>query len=215
MSKLISNGFLEKQQSKQHNTLIIFDWDDTLLCTSYLNPTGVFSDDQEFDPKTKEKLNLLDETVSEILCKSIKFGETYIITNSEPGWVEYSAKRFYPKTEAILDKIKIISARGEFEKRFPGNNRQWKIQAFLDMLKYVNTNLVTNLICLGDNIIEIEAAHVLASKFSQAFIKTVKFKESPKPMELNKQLKTVSEQFNKIYESVKNLTIRVEKKGKY
>ncbi len=217
LAKLDNNNLKYQGNRKIHNSIIIFDWDDTLLCTSYLNPTGVFTneDDELISPKTKEKLVMLDTTVFEILSQAMKLGETYIITNSEPGWVEYSAERFYPKSETLLKKIKIVSARREFEKRFPGDNRQWKVQAFLNMLKSIDTNLVTNLICLGDSTIEMEAAHVLASKFTQAFIKTVKFKESPKPNELNKQLRTVSEQFNKIYNSIKNLTIRVEKKYKF
>ena len=90
----------------------------------------------------------------------------------------------------------------------------WKIQAFLNMQKEFNSNLVTNIICLGDSFIEIEAGHILASKFNQAFIKTVKFRESPKPEELNKQLNLVADQFDSIYKSIKNLTIRVEKKKK-
>ena len=57
-----------------------------------------------------------------------------------------------------------------------------------------------------------EAGRVLASQFKQAFIKTVKFREGPKPDELNKQLNLVISQFNSIYSAVKNLTIRVEKK---
>jgi len=203
--------------SKAHNSIIIFDWDDTLLCTTYLKISGIIDiedDKLSISSDVKEKLNNLDKTVTQILTEAINLSDTYIITNSEPGWVEYSAKRFYPETFKLLSSIKIVSARGEFEKRFPGDNKQWKVQAFLDMLKTVNINLVTNLICLGDSSIEMEAAHILASKFSQAFIKTVKFKESPKPSELNKQLKMVKDQFSKIYTTVKNLSIRVEKKGK-
>ena len=90
----------------------------------------------------------------------------------------------------------------------------WKIQAFLEMQKNFNKNLVTNIICLGDSIIEMEAAQIIAAKFTQAFIKTIKFKEAPRPDELNKQLLLVLDQFNKIYSGVKNLTIRVEKKTK-
>ena len=59
-----------------------------------------------------------------------------------------------------------------------------------------------------------EAGRVLASQFTQAFIKTVKFRERPKPDELNKQLNLVITQFNSIYSAVKNLTVRVEKKKK-
>ena len=54
----------------------------------------------------------------------------------------------------------------------------------------------------------------LASQFNQAFIKNVIFREMPKLDELIKQLKLVSTQFNTIYSSVKNLTIKVEKKNK-
>jgi len=81
------------------------------------------------------------------------------------------------------------------------------------MKKNFDTELVANIICMGDSIIEMEAAHVLASKFSQAFIKTIKFREAPKPEELVKQLGLVADQFSTIYSSVKNLTIRVERKG--
>jgi len=59
-----------------------------------------------------------------------------------------------------------------------------------------------------------EAAHILASKFSHAYIKTIKFREAPRPDELNKQLNLVLDQFDKIFSSIKNLTIRVEKKSK-
>ena len=121
---------------------------------------------------------------------------------------------FIQVSKKLLSKVKIISARGDYEKTYPGDSRMWKIQAFLKMQRNFDPNLVTNLICLGDSFIEMEAAHELAAKFSQAFIKTIKFRESPKPEELNKQLSLVADQFPMIFSSVKNLTIRVEKKAK-
>ena len=54
----------------------------------------------------------------------------------------------------------------------------------------------------------------MASKFSEAFIKTIKFRDAPKLDELLKQLKLVSQQFGSIYSSIKNLTIRIERKKK-
>lgn len=201
-------------KQKDHNTLIIFDWDDTLLCTSFLTPNGVFTEDTRISDKDLEKIKKLEFCATKILKMAIDRGDTYIITNAAPGWVEYSASRFYPQVYRLLNKVTIVSARGEYEKKHPGDSRQWKIQAFLEMLKNLDTNLVTNLICLGDSIIEMEAAHILASKFSQAYIKTIKFRESPKPEELNKQLTLVIDQFDKIFSAIKNLTIRVEKKSK-
>ena len=59
-----------------------------------------------------------------------------------------------------------------------------------------------------------DAGKILASKFIHAVIKTIKFMENPKPEELNKQLNLVLNQFNSIFNSYKNLTVRVEKKKK-
>ena len=30
------------EKPKPYETAIIFDWDDTLLCTSFINPSGVY-----------------------------------------------------------------------------------------------------------------------------------------------------------------------------
>jgi len=30
------------EKPKKYETAIIFDWDDTLLCTSFINPSGVY-----------------------------------------------------------------------------------------------------------------------------------------------------------------------------
>jgi hypothetical protein len=30
------------EKPKMHETVIIFDWDDTLLCTSFINPSGFY-----------------------------------------------------------------------------------------------------------------------------------------------------------------------------
>ena len=213
ISKLISkNVWIPNMKPKQHNSLIIFDWDDTLLPTSFLTPGGVFNEDITLSESEQDKMLKLEQSVLTLLNETVEKGNVYIITNAGKGWVEYSAKRFYPSIVEVLSKIKIISARGEYEKIYPGNSRQWKIQAFLNLLNYVDVKLVTNIICIGDSLFEMEAGRILASKFTEAFIKTIKFREAPKLDELIKQLKLVCVQFGAIYSSIKNLTIRVEKK---
>ena len=37
------------------------------------------------------------------------------------------------------------------------------------------------MVCMGDSNIEIEAAQVLVKEFTEVLVKTVKFKENPKP----------------------------------
>ena len=215
ISKLITKKVWNPiMKPKQHNSIIIYDWDDTLLPTSFLTPGGCFNEDIKISKNDQDKLLKLEQSVFTLLNESVEKGNVYIITNAGKGWVEYSAKRFYPSILEVLSQIKIISARGEYEKLYPGNSRQWKIQAFLTLLNYVDIKLVTNIICIGDSLFEMEAGRILASKFTEAFIKTIKFREAPKLDELIKQLKLVCVQFGSIYSSIKNLTIRVEKKKK-
>ena len=213
IAKLITKKvWVPSQKEKTHNSLIIFDWDDTLLCTSFLTPNGVYDENMELSATDREKVKKLEFAALNLLKKAIEKGDVYIITNAGPGWVEYSAEKFYPSLKTVLNKITIISARGEHEAESPGDPRKWKKRTFLNLQKKMNTKLVTNIICLGDSTIEMEAGKVLAKKFQQAFVKTVKFRENPKPEELHSQLVLVANQFNSIYAAVKSLTIRVEKK---
>ena len=75
----------------------------------------------------------------------------------------------------------------------------------------MNHKIVTNLICLGDSNIEMDAAQVLAKQFKQAIIKTVKFRVNPRPDEIVKQQILVLDKFEQIFMSLRNLTIRLEK----
>jgi hypothetical protein len=215
IQKLVSKAlYLPNNKPKTHNSLIIFDWDDTLLPTTFLTQGGVFNENLVLTENDQKKIEKLENSALKLLNMAITKGDVYIITNAGLGWVEYSAEKFYPHFLEILSKIKIISARGECEKDYPGDSRKWKIQTFLGLKDKLNTKLVTNIICLGDSLFEIEAGRVLANSFKEAFVKTIKFKEGPKPEELNKQLILVANQFNSICAAVKNLTIRVEKKKK-
>ena len=75
----------------------------------------------------------------------------------------------------------------------------------------MNNGNLKNLVALGDSMMEMEAAQQLALKFDKALIKTVKFREFPKPNELLKQLNLVISKFDDIVNNVRNLTIRLEK----
>ena len=218
IQKLVSKEFyLPKNNNVKniYNSLIIFDWDDTLFPTSFLDKSGYFSEKMfltEKEEKIFQIINKLEKTVIDLVNLALNKGEVYIITNATLGWVEYSSRIFYPNFFKMIDKIKIISARGEWENIFPNDINQWKMKSFSKLRNNFNNKLVTNIICLGDSMLEIEAGRFLANCFKEAFIKTIKFKEEPKPDELNKQLILVKNQFNTIHSSIKSLTVRVEKK---
>jgi len=216
-NKLISKGLLassEKEKKFKFNNIFIFDWDDTLLCTTVLSPLGYFDDDMVVLPSRMEKIKKLEISVKKLLTLTIEKGDTYIITNSEPGWVEYSCKRFFPHTFHLLDKIKIISARGLYEKKYPKKLKVWKNLAFNDIIKKYDKTLPTNIVCFGDSSYEIESAHGLSDKFQDGYVKAIKFKEFPKIEELISQLNLVLDKFNFIYSACKNWTITVDRKKK-
>jgi len=212
ITKLEWNPF---KKEKIINNLFFFDWDDTLLCTSYLQPTGALID-MEINKRDKELISNLDSLVSKLLLKTMSIGIVIIVTNGSPGWVELSSTKFYPKTAKILQNIKVVSARGLCERKYPGDMRQWKRVAFkyaLDTINDLNKNIITNIICLGDSIIEMEASYYLKECFPNAYLKTIKFKESPSHADLEKELKIISAQLDSIINNYnKNLSIKVTRK---
>ncbi|CEM15895.1 unnamed protein product [Vitrella brassicaformis CCMP3155] len=201
------------RKAPRHQTVIIFDWDDTLLCTSYLNLRG-----DESHPNTRKQLDNIANIGRHLLELAMRLGHVFIITNAMSGWVEYSSQKYIPSIKQLLDngiggkKIKIISARGNYEHRFPGQYQEWKIQAFLEVQRELNAEIITNLISLGDSNIEMDAVHIMGKEFSQALIKTIKFRENPSPDELAKQLELVAQKFEKICLNARNLKIGLERK---
>lgn len=111
MSKLAQEKIWLRQQEKpkSHQTCIIFDWDDTLLCTTFLNPTNSVN----FDIPLNVKLQLkkLEKAAYSILSECLKYGDVYIITNAADGWVEFSSRKYMPKLVKILPKVTVMSAR--------------------------------------------------------------------------------------------------------
>ena len=212
ITKLQWNPF---KKEKIMNNLFFFDWDDTLLCTSYLQPKGALIDN-DINQKDIETIVNLDTLVSKLLLKAKNIGNIFIITNGAPGWVELSSTKYYPKTSKILQKIKVISARGLCERKYPGDIRQWKKIAFeyaLETLEDINKNIVTNILCMGDSNMEMEAAYYLKECFPNAYLKTIKFKECPTHIELEKELKIINTQFDSIIRDFnKNFGIKVIRK---
>ena len=222
-SKKIRNSYYNKliikgqwnplKKKKIFNNIFFFDLDDTLLCTSYLIQAGALND-MEINKKDKEIMTNLDNLAYTLLSKTINLGFVIIVTNGAPGWIEISSVTFYPKTAKVLDKVKIISARGLCEKVLPGDMRQWKTIAFkhaIDSIK-IERNIPANIICFGDSIIEMEASSNVKEYFNNAYLKTIKFKESPTQMELEKELKIITTQLDSIITNFKNLSIKVTRK---
>ena len=88
--------------------IIVLDWDDTLLCTWYLE--SVISDVRDenalatADAKLLSDLSELEETAVELVSAAARQGDVYVVTNSACKWVEFSARVYMPRMQAILAK---------------------------------------------------------------------------------------------------------------
>lgn len=202
-----SNVWVPQAHRKpKHQTVVIFDWDDTLLCTSFLREHDCQCEADE------ETLRGIVEHAKDLLEMAIKAGSTYIITNAMSGWVEYSAARWAPELLPTLRKVRVISARDKFEAAFPEDVGQWKVEAFLEVQRQLAATPITNLVVLGDADYEMEAARIMGDEFEEGLVKTVKFRPNPNLEEHLMQMKLVAKNLERIIGSVRKLQVNLTRK---
>lgn len=193
-------------------TVNVFDWDDTLLASSYLASKGYRLDAPlELTEDVAEQLSQLEQAVIALLQTAIKSAPTCIITNAETGWVQLSAAKFIPGVVPLLAQVTIISARSSYEDLYPENPQAWKLEAFMNQLKQrwpsgllggsgvkdqAPAPVLKNVLSFGDSHVEREAVHVAARRFSMAQTKSVKFVERPTLEQLRRQVELVASCFD-------------------
>lgn len=196
------------QRPPKQQTVIIFDWDDTLLCTTFLNQRG----DRPLHPIARQRLKDIAAAAKQLLEAALQLGHTFIITNAMHGWVEYSAAQYMPDLLPVLERIQIISARSRYEALYPEVSK-WKVRAFLDVQRQMDSQIITNLNSLGDSMYEMDAIHVMGKEFAQALVKTVRFRDNPTPNELLQQLELVARNLERIVTNARNLRISLEQRS--
>lgn len=166
--------------------VIVFDWDDTLMCTSELQ--------QNEDLNFMEECALLEEAMLKALGVAIWLGLTVIVTNADRGWVQQTAALFAPAVLPFLDELNVVSAKEAYEEVWPGDPYAWKAQAFQDVVDgAVPEGEAVNLVAVGDSLIEIHAAeNVACERLDHSIAKTVKLRDRPTVQDLIGQLEAVS-----------------------
>lgn len=191
--------FKEYRPPPRPQTVTIFDWDDTILCTSFLKCRP--DSNPELPEATREKLQRIEAAGISLLEQAKKISTSvFIVTNASPGWVEQSCSLYLPKLVQSLQGIKIVSARGEYERDFPGDILAWKTRAFMEIRgkMFLTSEALGNIIVVGDSLAEMHAAEAMKCDLHEISIKTVKFVENPSISELQKQLELVALKFEKI-----------------
>jgi len=180
-------SFATSRKGRPDDTLIIFDWDDTLLCSSAIN----------LQQWSQSQLDVLCATVETTLRAAMELGEVMIVTNGVDWWVDDSCRRFLPGLLPLLGRLHVKSARHDYERVYPGDPFAWKRETFKDILG--PRPKATNLVVLGDSLSEIHAAYgALPCMVESSLVKTVKFKEAPSANELIGQLRRVSQEMGSL-----------------
>jgi len=181
--------------NRSSDTLIVFDWDDTLLCTSAINAQSW----------TDSQLRELERLGEDILQSSMQLGETIIITNGIESWVQNSAGRYLPGLLPTLNSMSVLSARHLYEDLSPGDPFAWKKHAFRELLaqrqeRVGSHELRLNLVVIGDSQAEIDAAKYATKHCGghSPLLKTVKFKDCPTVHELLGQLRRLGQELDNI-----------------
>jgi hypothetical protein len=178
-------------------TVIVFDWDDTLLSSSYLSSRGYRLDTErhvfsEIHPQLAE----LEASVISVISLAITYGTVHVITNAETGWVQLSAAKFLPGVVPWLSKVNVISARSTYESMFPDSPLKWKFYAFQERLSGVFHDSMShrekNIISFGDSHVEREAVRAVTRGYANTKTKSVKFAERPSMEQLRRQLELVT-----------------------
>jgi hypothetical protein len=176
-------------------TVVVFDWDDTLLATTVLTRQyclDVDDETQRLPSWLKTQLEQLqDACIAAVEAAQECCDCVILLTNAGGGWVEQSGKRFMPRVTKRLKElgIQILSAQAKYGELYPGEPAEWKKAAFTKNLE----GSFINLISIGDSIFERFAAQHAASIDAThiEYVKTVKFIDSPTIEELVTELQVL------------------------
>lgn len=93
----------------RRETIIVFDWDDTILPTSWLERVNALSGSGVLRPQLREQVAVLCKAAAETLQLAAQMGTVILITNSSPGWVDQSCKLFMPQFMPEVRSLRCVA----------------------------------------------------------------------------------------------------------
>lgn len=212
------------RSASQIKTLIIFDYDDTILPTSFLAKNGFRVDSAAPTGNIKRALDEYSRYVNRTLIEASKYGHVLIVTNAETGWIQLTVEKFLPQSAATVHRFQHISARSIFEPTGILSPIAWKENAFrLVVEEYIealgvpkqSTSLAgrrrskCQVISLGDSAHEREAVLKVCEEF-KVLSKSLKFMERPDLDALKKQHELINECLHDIVKTRTNLDLCIQ-----
>jgi hypothetical protein len=191
---------------REKDTLFIFDWDDTVLPSTWVQQQGLRLDSSsQLNQWQRDQLAEVAHTTAETLRIAKQHGTVVLVTNAERGWIELSCSKFMPTLCPLLENVKALSARTTYESPELSSPLDWKKHAFDSEIQRIygpevcsNSDLPKNVLSLGDSLHEREALLRATSSLPNCRSKSLKFVERPDIAQICKQHSLVTSCFDRI-----------------
>jgi hypothetical protein len=195
MSHLVTSN------SNSTSCLTIYDWDDTILPTSWLRSLGFLSNNiadmvgtppPTLPSHVASMMRMIEEAAVQNLLAAGRRGRVVIITNSSVLWVPFTAKRFFPRLSQIVESgFEVYSARpaqaenaGPNYVYLPSMAVTWKTDKFKELVGFTQ---FPTCVSIGDGFAE--RCAVLAIASSRMSGKAVRYPLQPSGGALLEQLR--------------------------
>lgn len=196
------------------DTVLIFDWDDTVLPSTWISEQGLsLSDASVATEEQQAKLNMMAERAAETLSVAMQHGKVILVTNAERGWIELSCQKFMPSLYPSLKDVKILSARSTYEIKGWNSPFEWKYLAFENEIcgfyESFTADRRKNVISFGDSVHEREAVIRVTERMKNCCTKSLKFTDRPAVDQLLKEHELIVGCFREIVNHDGNLDLRI------
>jgi len=196
-------------------TVLIFDWDDTILPSAWVQSQGLRLDEEsKVNEFQRAQLSQVANAAMETIRAAKQHGTVVLVTNAERGWIELSCQKFMPELYPTLENLKLLSARTTYESREVTSPLDWKLCAFNSEIARVFGDDVCsdpsrrkNCLSLGDSMHEREALMRATASLPNCRSKSLKFVERPDIGQICKQHSLISGCFERIVHHDGNLDL--------
>lgn len=183
--------------------LVIIDWDDTCLPTTFLD-TYV----SKYFPPIRDICFVLSQIETQLLLFLMHIKECddvlIFVTNAKYRWIQDSRAKYFPNISKMIMSHYIISARDMYENQF--ETIFWKHNVFLDLMNKFQPD---ELISIGDRYYEMSALKLARKVYKKCITKNIKLPEQLSHQELLSVLKKLNDTVKLLWKKTSNIDIEM------
>jgi hypothetical protein len=207
-----SESYLRADLGADVETLTIFDWDDTLFPTSWMQQQDLLSKELALlSNEQKAQLERLATCARQNLESAIRVGKVVVITNAEQGWLESTCKKFMPSLVSLMKTLDIVSARSTYQWQ-TSIASEWKRLAFADEVGFLKSAVCAeqyNVVSVGDSLHELQALLSVTHATNQGWGKSMKLMDAPSIEQLIEQHELLAVSFADVVDHQGDLDVEI------